>query len=296
MSEMVNTTISSIDSYPRKKVQVLDSEMAYVEVGQGDPVVFLHGNPTSSYLWRNVIPELEGLGRCLAPDLIGMGDSGKAPNGSYEVLDHARYLDAWFDALNLENVTLVLHDFGSVLGFHWANQNRDRVKAIAYMEGFVRPITFEEWPEDARDYIRNVRTSPWGEEFVLENNGLIEQIIPQATMRTLTEKEMEEYRRPYKEKGEVRRPTLTFPRQVPIGGAPEDVIKIIEDYGTWLSTNDVPKLFINAEPGMLLVGNQREFCRAWLNQQEVTVKGLHYMPEDSPQEIGQAVAQFIKQL
>lgn len=293
---MSQTLISAKDPYERRRVAVLDTEIAYVDTGTGDPVVFLHGNPTSSYLWRNVIPHVAGLGRCLAPDLVGMGSSGKTPNGSYRFVDHACYLDAWFEALGVtKNVTLVVHDWGSALGFHWAHRYPDRVKGIAYMEAVVRPLTWANWPEAARPIFQALR-SPAGEELVLQKNMFIENILPASVLRGLTEEEMVVYRRPYVEPGESRRPMLTWPRQIPIEGEPADVVAIVEDYGKWLTTSDVPKLFVNAEPGIILVGPQREFCRTWPNQQEVTVKGLHFVQEDSPVEIGQAIAAFLRRL
>lgn len=285
--------ISVDDKYTRKRVKILDSDMAYIDEGDGDPIVFLHGNPTSSYLWRNIIPEVEGLGRCLAPDLIGMGESGKNPSGTYRFVDHARYLDAWFDVLDLKNVTLVIHDWGSGLGFHWANRNRDRVKGIAYMEAFVRPVTWEEWPDSATNIFKKMRSQK-GEKFILEENGFIEKILPSSIIRPLTKEEMDAYRRPFQDSGEERRPMLTWPRQIPFEGEPEDVHQFAQEYATWLSESEVPKLFINAEPGTILTGPQREFCRTWPNQTEVTVKGLHFIQEDSPKEIGQAVAKFVQ--
>lgn len=286
-------SISSHDPYPRHRVQVLDSDMAYVDVGSGDPIVFLHGNPTSSYLWRNVIPHVEGRGRCLAPDLIGMGDSGKNPSGSYRLVDHARYLDAWFEALGLnKNVTLVVHDWGSALGFYWAQRHPERVKALVYMEAIVRPLTWDEWPEAATKMFKVFR-SPDGEAAVLQKNVFVERILPASVLRGLTPEEMEVYRRPYLEPGESRRPTLTWPRQIPISGEPADVVALVESYSTWLATSSIPKLFINADPGMILTGAQRELCRTWPNQQEVTVSGLHFIQEDSSVEIGQAIAKFL---
>ncbi|WP_088006907.1 haloalkane dehalogenase [Indiicoccus explosivorum] len=287
-------TISAEDRYVRKLIRVLDTEMAYVDTGEGDPIVFLHGNPTSSYLWRNVIPEVENHGRCLAPDLVGMGESGKAPDGSYRFFDHARYLDAWFDALELDNVLLVIHDWGSGLGFHWANRHRERVRGICYMEAFVRPVTWEEWPAAATKIFRLMR-SPAGEEFVLKKNGFVERILPSSVIRKLSEQEMAVYRKPFPEP-EDRKPTLVWPREIPFDGKPEDVQKAAEAYAAWLSESDVPKLFINAEPGTILTGPQREFCRNWPNQREVTVKGLHFLQEDSPEEIGRAVADFAADL
>ena len=285
--------ISAADAYERHRIAFLETEISYVDTGAGEPVVFLHGNPTSSYLWRNVIAHVEGLGRCLAPDLVGMGDSGAAPDGSYRFVDHARYLDAWFEALGLTDVTLVVHDWGSALGFYWAYRHPERVRGIAYMEAVVRPLTWEEWRDESRQIFQDLRSEA-GEEMVLEKNLFIEGILPSAVLRDLTEEEMNVYRRPYLEPGESRRPTLTWPRELPINGEPEDVVSIVEDYSKWLAHSDVPKLFVNAEPGAILTGSQREFCRRWPNQEEVTVRGAHYVQEDSPHEIGEAVATFVR--
>ena len=293
---MAESHISVADPYSRHRVPALDAEIATVDTGQGDPVVFLHGNPTSSYLWRNVIPHVAGMARCLAPDLLGMGESDRAPGGTYRFVDHARYLDAWFDALELtENVTLVAHDWGSALAFHWAYRHQERVKGIAYMEAIVRPLAWEEWPERSRGLFQSMR-SPDGEEIVLERNVFVERILPASVMRGLSEPEMEVYRRPYVEAGESRRPTLTWPRQIPLDGEPADVVAIVEDYSQWLSVSDLPKLFINADPGTILTGAQREFCRGWPNQREVTVKGFHFIQEDSPAEIGQVIAEWLASL
>ena len=288
--------ISAAFPYQKQRQRVLGREMAYVEVGRGDPIVLLHGNPTSSYLWRNVISFVEPESRCLAPDLVGMGDSGNAPAGSYRFVDHARYLDAWFEALGLtRDVTLVAHDWGSALGFHWARRHPDRVRALVYMEAIVRPVSWDEWPETARKVFRAMR-SPAGEEMVLEKNVFVERILPASVLRGLTEMEMGVYRRPYLEPGESRRPTLTWPRQIPIDGEPADVVAIVDGYAKWLAGSDLPKLFINADPGVILAGAQREFCRAWPNQREITVKGSHFIQEDSPAEIGRAVATFLRGL
>ena len=295
----MSQSISANDPYERKRVAVLDSEMAYVDTGSGDPVVFLHGNPTSSYLWRNIIAEVEGGARCLAPDLIGMGDSGKNPAGSYRFVDHARYLDAWFDAVGLDrhtqNVTLVVHDWGSALGFHWACRHQDSIKALVYMEAIVCPLTWQTFPEAARKVFQGFR-SPAGEEMVLQQNVFVERVLPGSVVRTLTEEEMAVYRKPYTEPGESRRPTLTWPRQIPIEGEPPDVVEIVEQYGQWLSSSEVPKLFVNADPGAILTGPQREYCRTWPNQKEITVTGSHFIQEDAPQEIGQAIADLLRGL
>ena len=288
--------ITAVDPYVRERVAVLDTEMSYVDTGEGDPVVFLHGNPTSSYLWRNVIPHVESHARCLAPDLVGMGDSGKSPAGSYRFADHARYLDAWFEAVvPSENVTLVVHDWGSALGFDWARRHPERLRGIAYMEAIVRPFpSWEEWPKQARGVFREMR-SDRGEELVLKKNAFVEGILPESVLRPLTEAEMEAYRRPYPTP-ESRRPTLSWPREMPIDGEPADVVETVDAYSKWLAQSRVPKLFVNAEPGVILTSSQRDFCRGFKNQEEVTVRGSHFLQEDSPHEIGEAVARFLRGL
>jgi haloalkane dehalogenase len=292
----MSDAISAADPHPRKRARVLDTELAYVDTGTGQPVVFLHGNPTSSYLWRNIIPHVAATHRCLAPDLIGMGDSGKAPAGSYRFVDHARYLDGWLGGMGLaRDVTFVLHDWGSALGFHWARRNPERVRALVYMEALVRPVTWADWPEAARKIFQAMR-SPAGEELVLDKNVFVERILPASVLRGLTEAEMAVYRKPYLEPGESRRPTLTWPRQIPIEGEPVDVVDAVNEYGRFLSKSPLPKLFINAEPGSILTGAQREFCRAWPRQEEITVKGSHFIQEDSPHEIGRAIAAFLARL
>jgi len=287
----------SVSIPQKKKIQVLDKKMAYVEIGKGAPIVFQHGNPTSSYLWRNIMPHLKNHGRCIAIDLIGMGDSDKLDNSGpdrYTFFEHRRYLDAALDALEINNnVTLVLHDWGSALGFDWANRYRDSIKGIAYMEALTQPIdTWDEWPENARNIFQALR-SPAGEELVLEKNIFVERILPRSILRDLTEKEMEQYRLPYTEPGESRRPTLSWPRQIPVAGEPAEIVALVRDYGLWLAASDIPKLFINADPGSILIGAQREFCRRWPNQREVTVAGAHFIQEDSPIEIGQAIADWV---
>jgi haloalkane dehalogenase len=290
---MENTPFSAADLYKRKRTAVLDIEMAYIDTGAGNPIVFLHGNPTCSYLWRNVIPHVAESGRCLAPDLAGMGESGKSPRGSYRFIDHVGYLDTWFDKVGVtDNVTLVVHDWGSALGFHWAYRHPDRVKGIVYMEAIVRPLTWNDWPALFVPIFQAIR-SPAGEEMILQQNLFMERILPTTTLRPLTEQELEVYRRPYLEPGESRLPLLVWPRELPFDGKPEDVYKVVAQYANWLATADIPKLFINANPGALLVGSHREFCRSWPNQQEITVNGRHLIQEDAPAEIGRAIASFI---
>lgn len=283
----------------RKFIEVKGRRMAFIDEGAGDAIVFQHGNPTSSYLWRNVMPHCRGLGRLVACDLIGMGDSDKlepSGPGRYTFAEQREFLHALWDALNLgDRVVLVLHDWGSALGFHWANQHRDRVQGIAYMEALVAPVTWADWPENARKVFQNFRSSA-GEAMVLEKNVFVERVLPGSVLRGLTEEEMAIYRQPFAEPGEGRRPTLSWPRQIPIDGEPADVVRVVEDYGAWLATSAVPKLFVNAEPGSILVGRQREFCRTWPSQTEVTVKGSHFIQEDSPDEIGAAVAAFVRRV
>lgn len=267
--------------------------MAYVEMGAGDAIIFQHGNPTSSYLWRNIMPQLADQGRCIALDLIGMGDSDKlTPSGPdrYTFVEHREYFDAALDALDVGGrVTFVVHDWGSALGFDWASRHRDWVLGIAYMEGIVQPVSWSDWPEAARGVFRGFR-SPAGEDMVLEKNIFVERVLQGSILRDLSEEEMAVYRRPFQNPGEDRRPTLSWPRQIPIDGEPAEVAAIVASYAAWMAENETPKLFINAQPGAILTGRQREFCRSWKNQREVTVKGVHFIQEDSPQEIGAAVA------
>ena len=289
----------SSEELPKKTATVLGKSMTYVEVGDGDPIVFLHGNPTSSYLWRNIMPELQTAGRCIAPDLIGMGDSQKLEDSgpdSYRFVEHRRYLDALLTELGVtENVTLVIHDWGSALGFDWARRHPDAIKGIAYMEGIVRPMSWDDWPEAITALFQGFRSDS-GEGMVLQKNIFVEKVLPGSVLRGLTEAEMAIYRRPFAEAGEDRRPTLTWPRQIPLSGAPEDIVQIVTDYAEWMSENDLPKLFINAEPGAILVGAQREFCRSWTNQTEVTVAGSHFIQEDSPDDIADAIVSWLKDL
>jgi len=275
------------------RVEVHGHQIAYRSVGTGDPVVFLHGNPTSSYLWRNIMPHVADQGRCIAPDLIGMGDSDKLAGSDpdrYAYAAHRKFLDGTLEALGItDRVTLVVHDWGSALGFDWALRNPLRVKGIAYMEALVQPITWENWPEPSRPLFQALRSDA-GEALIFEKNVFIERILPASVQRELTDTEMAAYRQPFLEMGETRRPMLSWPRSLPIDGEPADVTGIVRNYSDWMSTNELPKLFINADPAAILVGEQREFCRSWRNQTKVTVPGIHFIQEDSPHEIGQAIA------
>ncbi len=285
------SVIRSTNSHQRKSVKVLNSEISYVETGEGDPIVFLHGNPTSSYLWRNIIPYLSPYGRCLAPDLIGMGQSGKSPSQSYRFIHHVYYMDEWFKALNLENIILVLHDWGSAIGFYWAYRHPEQIKGIAYMEAIVQPRRWVDFP-NGRDAIFRALRSEKGEEMIFDHNFFVETILQKSIIRKLTDEEMNEYRKPFQTR-KSRLPTLVFPRELPIEGEPADVTAIVNEYADWLSKSSLPKLLISAQPGALLTGRSLEFCRNWPNQKEVTVKGIHYIQEDSPSEIGIALKEFV---
>lgn len=291
-AETILPHFKPFDIHHTRRIAVIDTEISYVDTGTGDPIVFLHGNPTSSYIWRNIIPHLSGLGRCLAPDLAGMGQSGKSPNGDYKFVDHARYLDAWFEALNLTSkVTLVVHDWGSALGFHRATRFPEQIKAIAYMEAVVMPLRWEDFGE-AAGMFRGLR-SEQGEQMVLDQNMFVEMILPRGMFRKLTVEEMSCYRAPFLTR-EARLPTLIWPRQIPIEGEPADVAAIAEGYSEAMAQSPIPKLLIVGEPGAIIKGRVLEFCRTWRNQTEVKVQGLHFLQEDSPDQIGRALREFLK--
>lgn len=284
-------------SHGDRRVAVLGHTMAYREQGAGDPIVFLHGNPTSSHLWRDVIPHVTGLGRCIAPDLIGMGNSDRLPDSgpeTYRFVEHRRFLDAFLEAVDAtDRVTLVVHDWGSVLGFDWARRHPDRVAGIVYMEAIVDTLdSWDAWPESGRR-IFAAMNSDAGEEICLDKNVFVERILPSSVLRELTDDEMEVYRSPYREPGESRRPTLTWPRELPVGGEPEDVVAIVEDSRDWLGASEVPKLWIRGEPGFL-TDVFADVCATFPEQTEETVRGLHFLQEDSPDAIGEAIADWYR--
>ncbi len=292
--------ISANMPYKKSFKTINGKSIAFVDVGEGDPIVLLHGNPTSSYLWRNVIPHLEGMGRVIAPDLIGQGDSDKLPASDgpdrYSFQVAYDYLAGLLDELDAnQNVTLVIHDWGSALGFYWAQQHGAAVKGIAYMEGIVCPVGWEDWPESARGIFKGFRSDK-GEDLILQRNMFVEAVLPGSVIRKLGSEEMEHYRRAFSTPDD-RQPTLNWPRQIPIDGEPEHMVKLVDSYGQWMLENtSLPKLFINATPGSILTGKAREFCRTWPNQREVTVAGTHFIQEDSPDEIGSAVAEWLNSL
>ena len=285
----------STKSFPKKYVTVLGKRMAYCEIGEGNPILFQHGNPTSSYLWRNIMPHLETHGRCIAIDLIGMGDSEKledSGDNTYSYHIQKKYFDACLEELGIhENITLVIHDWGSALGFHWAQEHPSQVKGICYMEGIVTPLIWEDWNQDAKGIFQGFRSEA-GTEMILRKNLFIEAVLPGSIIRDLSTEEMDEYRRPFINELD-RRPTLDWPRHIPIENHPKDMCEIVQSYGEWMSVNEIPKLFINAEPGAILTGQQREFCRTWKNQTEITVSGSHFIQEDSPHEIGSAICEWL---
>ena len=290
--------ISSDFKYSKSFTTINGKNLAYVDSGEGDPIVFLHGNPTSSYLWRNVMPHLEGMGRLIAPDLVGMGDSDKLDDsgpGRYTFIEHAEYLYALFDELDLNNVTLVIHDWGSALGFNWAALNPEKIKSIIYMEAITGPIeSWDDWPEQARNIFQLFRSDA-GEELILEKNFFVERVFAGdvGMHRALEKQELDAYIKPFEKEGESRRPTLTWPRQIPIEGEPAEVVEIAKNYAKFMSETKIPKLFINADPGSILIGKQRELARKWPNQKEVTVNGGHFIQEVSPDEIGESIKEFL---
>ncbi len=284
----------------KKNCIVNGRKIAYMEAGSGTPIVFLHGNPTSSYLWRDVMPHLAPLGRIIAPDLIGHGDSDKLPESEgadrYTFQVAYEYLDGFLGNIGAaENVALVLHDWGSAMGFHWACKHPGAVRGIAYMEAIVMPLpSWDDWPEKARGIFQGFRSTK-GEDLIMKRNLFIEGVLPSSIIRKLSDEEMNHYRAPFLNPQD-RQTTLNWPRQIPIAGEPPKMVTLVRQYADWLVTCPIPKLFVNAEPGSILVGRQREFCRTWANQKEVTVKGLHFIQEDSPNEIGQAVAAWLSSL
>ena len=291
------TGISDIE-LEKKSIEVLGRNMTYVERGEGSPIIFQHGNPTSSYLWRNIIPYLEDQGRCIAIDLIGMGDSDKLDDegeNTYSYHVQKKYFNACLNELEIKNdITFVIHDWGSALGFNWAYENQNSIKGICYMEGIVKTISWGDWPKDAKSIFQGFRSDA-GEDLILKKNLFVEAVLPGAVIRDLSETEMNVYRRPFLKEIE-RRPTLDWPRQIPIEHEPLEVYKIVEDYSSWMSINNIPKLFINADPGSILLGKQREFCRKWKNQKEITVKGSHFIQEDSPHDIGKAISSWYQKI
>ena len=283
----------------KQTISINNKNIAYTESGSGDPIIFLHGNPTSSYLWRNITPHLESQGRCICIDLIGMGDSDKLDNpdeNSYQFEEHYHYVNAAIESLtNGENITFVIHDWGSALGFNWCYHNPDSIKGIAYMEAIVKEMTWEDWGNEAKGIFQGFRSDA-GESLVLEKNYFVERVLPGSIIRRLSDEEIEEYRRPFINPGEDRRPTLSWPREIPIEGQPANVCEIVNQYAEWMQTNDIPKLFINAEPGAITTGRIRDYCRSWKNQTEVTVKGVHFIQEDSPDDIGKAISTWYKNI
>lgn len=288
--------ISAENPFEYEQIDVLDSRMAHLDTGgPGSVAVFLHGNPTTSYLWRNVIPHLQPDARCVAPDLLGFGRSGAMPSGTYRYPEYITYMDAWFDAvIPSRQVTLVLHDWGAALGFDWARRHPERVKGICYGEAMVQPRRITDLPEGYRERFMHMRTDEGFSEAVAANF-FISTVFANGIVRTLTDEEMHVYAQRFTTAESIV-PTVQFPREIPFDGDPEDNNEIVEAYADWLATSSVPKLFVNTSAGHALIGRNREFCRTWPNQEEVTVVGRHYYQEDSPHELGQALAEWYRTL
>ena len=285
----------NINEHLKSKILVNNKNISYVEMGSGETMLFLHGNPTSSYLWRNIMPYFSDIKRCIAPDLIGMGDSDKLDSnnvGDYNFFTHQKWLNDIIESLNIGNkIILVVHDWGSALGFDWASRNIDRIAGIVYMEGIVSELNWDDWDQKSAPLFKAFR-SEVGENMVIEKNIFVERVLPGSVLRGLTEEEMKVYRRPFLNK-EDRRPTLDWPNQIPIEGSPKEVVKVVNNYSKFFMKNDIPKLFINADPGAILIGKQREFCRSWPNQSEITVPGSHFIQEDSPDLIGEGILNWL---
>ncbi len=291
--------IDAEERYERRRLLVMGKELSFVDEGKGDPIVFLHGNPASSYVWRNILPFMTKYGRCIAPDLIGMGQSQKIlPSGdrTYRLGDFQLYLDGLLGAIGVSRkVTLVVHEWGSILGFDWARRHPDALKGIAYMEAIVRPLCWDEWPQATRDIVRSLRSEE-GERLALTENAMVETLLPDTVMRVLSVQEMDSYRRPFSIPGEGRRPTLSCIRDLPIDGTPEDTQRAVENNAAWLSSTDAPKLFVDCDPGYLLVGTHRQACRKFKNQTEITVSALHFPQEDSPMKLTTALLEWYRAL
>ncbi len=285
--------------YTKKYKDIKNSKIAFIDEGSGDTFLFLHGNPTSSFLWRNIAPHVEDIGRIVIPDLIGMGDSDKlegVDNPGYKYHGQYSYLTALMDELDLgDNIHLIIHDWGSAMGFQFARENQDRIKSITYMEAIVMPLTWDQWPDPATKIFGLFRSEA-GEELVLEKNFFVERILLADSSTGYTEEEENEYIRPFINPGEDRRPTLTWPRQIPLDGEPSEVVEEVRLNAEFHKESDIPKLFINADPGSILIGDQREFARSWKNQTEITVSGNHFIQEDSSEEIGAALRNFVESL
>jgi haloalkane dehalogenase len=284
--------------YSKKSIMVKDRKMAFIEVGRGDPIVFIHGNANSAYMWRNILPYMEDLGRLIAIDNIGQGDSDKLPDsgpGSYTLAEHQVYINGIMEALDInKNVTLVMHDWGGPLGLTWARSHSENIKGLVHCEIVVgNHSSYDDYPDGHGERLKRVR-GPDGEKLVMTDNYFIEKIYMGGVIRNIDDETMAEIRRPYEGPRENRRPTLTWPRQIPIGGKPKDVADLVDDLSFWMAENDIPKLFIRAEPGQILFGRDLEIINSWANQKTVTVAGLHHPQEDSPDDIGIALRNWYK--
>ncbi len=294
------TEIESTMRYDKRSVTVHGKRMAYVDTGgDGDSIVFLHGNITQSYMWRNIIPHVEPLARCIAVDNIGQGDSAKLDDsgpGSYRLREHQRYIDGFLEQVDPgDRVTLMMHDWGVQLGLGWGNRNRHRLKGIAHMQGLMGNLNWDFWNQEVSAVMKRLRTDD-GEDLVLNQNLFVEKVLPAMVIRDLPAEVWDEYRRPYRNPGEDRRPSLTWPREIPVEGEPADVLSVIENNNRWLAGSPIPKLYIHVRPETVIKGHVLEHVRSFPHQTEVSVQGLHYVQEDSPHEIGAALADWYRRL
>jgi haloalkane dehalogenase len=293
---MENQSISSEFTFESKYIDIHGSNIHYIDEGSGDPILFLHGNPTSSYLWRNIIPHLTSCGRCIAPDLIGMGKSDK-PDIEYRFVDHSKYVEGFINKMGLNNITLVIHDWGSALGFHYAMRHEDNIKGIAFMEAILKPATWDEFPKDFKMGFKLFRTPIAGRLMIEGMNIFVEKILPKAIVRSLTEKEMNYYREPFK-RIKDRKPLWRWPNEIPIDGIPADTAEIVQNYNKRIQESDLPKLLFYAHPGGLITSAMVEWCQQTLkNLKTIDLgEGIHYLQEDNPHLIGQELAKWYKRL
>jgi len=272
-----------------KFLEVLDSKIHYLDQGEGTPFLFLHGNPTSNYLWRNIIPHVVPLGRIVAPDLIGMGKSGK-PDIDYTFADHYRYMDAFIKELELQNVILVIHDWGSALGFNYAMQNPDNVKGIVFMEALYQPSSWKNFPSSAYLIFKLFRNPIMGKLMIMNRNFFVEKVLPKFTVRQLTKEEMDHYRQPYPDK-KSRKPLYVWPNQIPIDGKPRETYDVVTQYNKFLQESEIPKLLLWAKPGAIITEQAVEWIKSHFKNLEDNYigKSLHYVQEDQPDAIGKAI-------
>jgi haloalkane dehalogenase len=296
-SQADSKPISADFPFKSNFVEVHGSKIHYVDEGQGDPVLFLHGNPTSSYLWRNIIPYVTSQARAIAPDLIGMGKSDK-PDLDYRLVDHFKYVEGFIEKLGLKNITFVIHDWGSALGFHYASRNQGNVKGLAFMEGILLPApAWDTFPADFRQIFQAFRAPEVGWDLIVNQNVFVEQILPGGIARQLTEEEHNRYREPYTEPAS-RKPLWRWPNEIPIAGEPPDVVQIVGAYNAWLQQTELPKLLFYADPGALMPPPVVDWAKQSLSNLETVDlgRGIHFLQEDNPHRIGEELSRWYSSL